>query len=115
MGCLTLVLRISSMNRVPHIGSHVWVPRISSQVKVLSPGSRLWIPGPRLRVPGKGPESRVPGHGWRVPLFHYANENKQTEHKEGYSCKVLFFISARTKMYYKKRRTAICLFDNSRT
>ena len=49
MGCLTLVPRICSMNRVPHIGSHLWAPGIMSQVKVHGPE-----PTYISQIPGEG-------------------------------------------------------------
>ena len=69
MGFLILVLRICSLNRVPHIGS--WVP--GPRWRIPGPGSRLWVPGGGSQVLGLIYWSRVSSPGSWVPLFRYAS------------------------------------------
>lgn len=49
MGCLTLVSRICSMNKDPHIRSHVWIPGIKTRVWVSALGPGIWVLGPGFR------------------------------------------------------------------
>ena len=51
----------------------------------------------------------------KVWIWYSTHQNMQVKQKEGYSCSASLFFCFRTKMYYKKRRIPVCLFDKNCT